>query len=269
MQFFENELLFDEELTQNDTKLRAMFPNKQQIALLTDTLQSPTEVLGIKVRLGNKPLAFNLKSLIELSGGALNPAIAATIAQKDYYLIVHAIGALRTQGKAKVDELQYYAEVKTPVEAQTIDLLPNTRFKEVFHAQVNFEGSLSASGQAMVNIPTELTEKLIPQYVSIGGNMQVQLSTNSSFIGKFTFSVQLPVVQAMGVSSNTCSWVLNPDENKTPLLGDQLLVQSVVVPKGTSSIKYRIYGLVKADRGLFWEQQQKQTPEYEIEVKLN
>lgn len=269
MNFFEDELLFNEELSIKDTMLKGVFNTEKALIELSESISSPTEVLGIKVRLGNMPLVYNLKKLIEQGGGALHPAIAATIDQKDFYLIIHAIGAIRTQGKARVDELQYFAETKEHLGLQTIDLIPNTRFKEVFKANVNFEGALSASGQALVDIPADLTQNLIPQFVNIGGNMQVQLSTSASFIGKFTFNIKLPVIQSSGIASNSCSWVLNPDEDKTPLLGDQLLVQSIMVPKGTQVLKYKIYGLVKVDRGLLWKQQQKQTPEYIIEVNLS
>ena len=98
--------------------------------------------------------------------------------------------------------------------------------------------------------------------------MQIQLSSNASFIGKFNLSVKYPVVQSVGIASNSCSWVLSPDEKKTPLLGDQVLVQTIAVPKGVDGLTYSAYGVVKVDRGLFHFQEQKRTQEYQIAVKL-
>lgn len=267
MEFFENELLFTEQLSLNDHQIKGLF-TESTLKEYANTTNSPTELLGINIRLGSKPIVLNLSKLMRMGGDALHPIIESLFEEKDCYLIVHAIGAIRTQGKARIDELQYFAEADNAEIVQTTDLIPNTRFKKVFEANATIEGSLTANGQAMIDIPDELTKALIPQYMSIGGNMQLQLSTEANFVGKFIYNIQLPIIQSSGIASHTCSWVLNPDENKTPLLGDQLLVQSIAVPKGTPNITYNMHGVVKVDRGIFWKQQQKKTPVHQVVVNL-
>jgi hypothetical protein len=266
MNYFESELIFEQ--TKPVTQLRSKSFNKRQLPSKSsneDNLNS-IQLLGIKVRIGNQPLVINLKELIKLKK-ASSQNFDAFLSQ-DHYLIVHAISAMRTKGKAKVDELHYYAEATEPSHLQTIDLIPNTRFKEIFKANINCETSLSLTGEVSLDIPLELNENLIPQLINLGANVQLQISNSIHFIGKLNFSVQLPVVQASGIASNTCTWVLNPDENKTPLLGDQLLIQTVALPKGTKSITYKLSGLVKVDKGLLWKQQEKATPEYLVTVTL-
>ncbi|MCC6373076.1 MAG: hypothetical protein IT236_18880 [Bacteroidia bacterium] len=267
MNYFESELIFEE--TKPGTAIKAKaFKNHYRPTQTSNTnAAKPTQLLGITVRIGNQPLVINLKELVKLKDDSLQnftPFLA-----RDYYLIVHTISAMRTQGNAKVDELHYHAEAIEPDGLQTVELIPGTRLKEIFKANMDYEASLSLTGEALLNIPAELSQNLIPQLINLGGNMQLQICNSAHFIGKLTFSVQLPVIQAAGIASNFCSWVLNPDENKTPLLGDQLLIQTVSVPKGTAGISYKLKGLVKVDKGLFWKQQEKATPEYRVKVEFD
>ena len=222
-------------------------------------------ILGIAVRLGNEPIVKDLKKLYEYSAKTIPPDLRVLFEKKDIYLIVHAISAVRLSGSAKVDELQYIAEI---IEngMQTIDLLPNTVFKELATINLGFEGSLSGNGNFSATLPDALTQSLLQDEITLGGDMKIQLSANASFVGKFTYSLKFPVIQSAGIASNFCNWILNPQDK--PLLGDQLLIQTVAVPKGTEKITYKTKGVCKADRGIFWKQQIMVTREYNIEVVL-
>ena len=261
MNYFEQELIFS---TENSTK--SLNRGLQEMKLPDF---DSAEILGIKIRLGNQPLVYNLKDLIKKSGKQNSSSANERIENKDYYLIVHAISALRTKGRAKVEELHYFADAIDPNTLQTIDLIPKTRFKEVLKANLKLAGGLNLKGETFFDVPITLTESLISEFINIGASMRLQLSTSAEFIGSYSYSVQIPVVQSAGISSNSCSWILKPDENKTPLLGDQLLIQSIGVPVGCKSVSYKINGLIKADKGIFWKQQEKKTDDLIIEVKLN
>ena len=221
------------------------------------------EILGIRVKIGNQPLVYNLKNLASKSGCAFSP-----FQNKEHYLIVHSISAIRTHGKAKVDELQYYATSVDPTELQTVDLVPQTRFNEVFNADFSFTGTLTLSGETSLEIPTIVAGSLLPEFVDIGTDMQLQLCTAAGFIGKFKYNVQIPIIQSGGIGSNSCTWILNPNERKTPLLGDQLLVQSISVPLGCKQVSYRISATIKADKGILWKRRTQKTPEMVTLVKL-
>jgi len=257
MEYFEENLIFEEIKTR-----------KLKRGLLDNTNKSTDiapSILGIVLRLGNTPIVKDLKKLYEYSDKVIPADLQVLFEKKDIYLIVHAISAIRLSGSAKVDELQYNAEI-IEKGAQTIDLLPNTSFKELATLNLGFEGALSGNGNFSATLPVSLTQTLLPDEITLGADMKIQLSSNANFVGKFTYSLKFPVIQAAGVSSNFCTWVLNPQDK--PLLGDQLLIQTVAISKGAEKITYKVKGVCKADKGLFWKQQIMETVEHDIEVNL-
>ncbi len=271
--YIEQTLYFKEIQTKDELKL-----DKEPLSKSAGTIPrhrtGSAEVLGIHLQLGNQPIVTNLRKVLESIHGVLPPKMEALFQEKEIYTIVHAVGITRLEGSAKVDELHYEAEMidedgNTLKDAQTIDLIPHTRFKQVIKANVNFEGSLSVNGNAMAKLPESLTKGLLQEYVSVGGAMHLQLSNSNSFVGKFTYSLKYPVVISTGIASNRCQWVLKPDKIKTPLLGDQLLVQTISVPKSKSKIRFMLKGMVKVGNGFFSKQLTKETDEYEVEVGLS
>lgn len=253
MNYYEDKLHFEEESPKR----------------LERSLFDPDKIkqkLGIALRLGNSPIVKNLQKLFEYSGKTLTPDLRTLFDKKDLYIIVHMIGAIRLNGSAKVDQLQYNAEIIDVDEAQTIDLLPNTSFKELVKINLGCEGTINGNGNFSASIPTTLTQSLLDKEIGLGGDMKIQLSTNANFIGKFTYSLKFPLIQSTGIASNFCTWVLNPQEK--PLLGDQLLIQTLAVPKGTNKVTFKAKGVCKADKGVFWKQQVLETEEYHIEVNL-
>lgn len=261
MNFFETELVFIPREGEARQATRGFGKATDREAFT----KAPSESLGIRLRLGDRPLVYNLSELARLSGKSHNANLSI---DQDFYLIVHAISATRTQGRAKVEELQYFASATEPANLQTIDLVPKTRFNQLMNASLHLEGALDLFGEMLLDVPSALADQLMDQQLDLGPGLRLELSASARFIGRFTYSLQVPVVQASGVGSGTCCWVLRPNEEKTPLLGDQLLVQSIAVPKGTKTIRYVISGRVKADKGVFWKRQEMSTPEYEVEVKL-
>lgn len=266
MQFIEETLEFSTPLRLEQSSLIKSLSIEALPTL--NRLTGDTQMAGITVRLGNQPIVHSLRKILELSNANIPPEIEVLFEKKNIYSIVHTIGAIRVDGSAEVDELQYHAKVINIDNAQTIDLIPSTKFKEALKASVTIEGSMSATGNVSAKLPAELINSLLPKYLSLGGDMQIQLSTNASFIGKFNFSVKFPVTQSLGIASDHCSWILNPDEDKTPLLGDQLLIQIIAVPKDTIELQYNVFGVVKVDRGIFYAQEEKKTGEYQFAVVL-
>lgn len=224
-----------------------------------------SEVLGIRLRLGNQPLVYDLDQLQQQSGKAVEND---TLPRTRRFMVVHVMSALRIHGKARVDELHYSAVSSNPLSLQTIALIPQTRFEHFMKGSFGLTGSLNVCGQVSPDIPPIVTETLLNQFIDIGADLQLQLCAASEFIGKYTFSIQAPVIQSSGIGSNACDWIIHPNEEKTPLLGDQLLIQVISVPSSCKALHYTISGLVKADKGIFWRQQEISTPHYEIEVKL-
>jgi len=269
MDFIEETLHFTHPLAPKDSPLNMSF-SVEGLKTIDKISRGGggAKVAGINVRLGNQPIVRNLKKLLELSNANLPPEIEVLFEKRDIFSIVHGIGAIRVEGDADIEELQYHAKVVNINNAQTIDLIPSTKFREALNASVTIEGAMTASGNISAKIPNELTAALLPTYINLGGDMSVQLSSNASFLGKFVFSVKFPVIQSAGVASDSCSWILSPDENKTPLLGDQLLIQFITVPKGITELKFEVYGVVKVDKGIFYSPETKNTGIYEVIAKL-
>jgi hypothetical protein len=251
---------------------RFFFEEEEEIekSLFTDDLPNAKrepEAFGIVIRLGNAPIVRNLKKLIELSHSQLPPEIEILFNEHDIYTVTHAIGVMRLTGRAKVEELQYNATIIDLDGAKTIDLLPNTSFKTIFGINSSFEGAIKAGGSFSAQIPDELKQALSNKVVSLGGDIDLQLSTNSQFVGKVQCNLKLPVVTSSGISTNSCTWILNPEEN--PLLGDQLLIQTIAVPKNTTNITYKIKGLTKVTKGFFRGMKEAETSTNTITLKLN
>jgi hypothetical protein len=261
MKYIDTELLFTETKDPGTTTNRSF--NKEHG--FQNQEKTDTEVLGVKVRMANNPLVYNLR---DFSRKGNKEIFENASSESEHYLIVHAISAIRTSGNAKVEELSYTATSSEPEKLQTVGLIPETKFNEKLRADLDFMGAIGISGEASLSIPAVVMSNLLQEFIDIAPGLKLQLSTALGFVGKFTYSFKTPIIQSAGIGSNSCTWILKPDENKTPLLGDQLLVQSVRVPLGSKRIIYKISGSIIADKGILWKQQEKKTPEYEIEVKL-
>lgn len=257
MEYYEEVLSFELEQQQEKSLFDSDFANSKP----------EPEILGVKVRLGNAPMCFNLERLMQKSNKELPAELQLQFETQKIYLITHAIGVVRFKGNAKVVELQYNAEAKNIIGAKTIDLLPRTTFIDKLKIDTGLSGALKAAGNMSVEIPDELKNALSGTSLSLGGDLELELSTNAKFVGKINYSIQLPVVQSMGVSSNKCTWVLKPDAN--PLLGDQLLVQTISVPKETENLIFSIKGLIKVDNGWFSKTKEQETSIQTITLKLD
>lgn len=240
LSFFEEDILFEEIVKES----KSLFDKNDIPGAVPDP-----EIFGIKIRIGNNPVVRNLKKLIELSHGQLAPEVQVLFENSDIYTITHAIGAIRFKGSSSLKELQYNGEITDVSEATTIDLLPGTKFKTFLSVNNSYEAAIKSSGTFHAEVPKELNEALSGKSVSLGGNIDLQLSTNSDFVGKLSFSVQLPVVTSSGLASNKCTWIINPDGQ--PLLGDQSLVQTIAVPKGTASVLFKVKATAKVRHGFF------------------
>jgi hypothetical protein len=196
----------------------------------------------IELRLGNRPVARSVRSLFELAEKKLPPEIAAL--KGETYLIAHAIGVAAKKGAGRVDSVQLRASFAGA--GTTIDLVPNTAFKEFVKAGLKFEAGLGADGYAKV--PTVGVPDL-GQLVTLGAGAELKLSAEASVVGNLSVSLATPKIQAVGRSSTIASWQI--DKQDQPLVGDQVLVQTVTVPKGQESIGFTLQAIATIDPGFF------------------
>jgi len=189
---------------------------------------------GVEVRLGNRPVARNLGRLYEL-GHKQMPNGLAVFDAYELWLITHAVSAIRKGGSATVRALGYEA-VFDEREVCTIDLLPPTRFRTWLQASAELdlgaEGNLELPDQALTLLPLETL---------LGGGARLRLSSAVNVIGRFSCNLLSPVVTAVGCQQSRCEWWFEPDGDK-PLLGDQLMVQTVLVHPGTDVLRFKTRG---------------------------
>ncbi|MGF7039722.1 hypothetical protein [Mucilaginibacter lappiensis] len=206
------------------------------------------EFFGLKIRIGNKPVVRNLKKLIELSNQQLPPEVSVLFENYNIFTVTHAIGVIQISGNASLNELQFNGEI-VDADATTIDLLPDTAFKSLLSINGDYEAAMKAGGSFSAKLPNELTNALSGKSISLGGDIDLHLSSNTQFVGKISASIKFPLIIATGKNSSHCSWVIKRDQD--PLLGDQLLIQTVAVAKTCTAMTYKVKATAKVKHGFF------------------
>lgn len=221
------------------------------------------EVFDIRLQVGNRPIVKNLYHLFRLDKKEISSDMKVLYKDKDLYSVLHAVSAV-SQG-AKIKELVYEAKMVDD-EAQTIDLLPATKFIEYLGGKTKGTVSLSATGNISASTANiENVDK--SELVDLGGGIKLNTNIEGGISGEFSFSFKFPVVQSMGIASDSCTWILNPQSDK-PLNGDQLLMQVIAVPKKTKKIKYEIEAEIKASEGWLWKKKAQKTTKIKVEIDL-
>jgi hypothetical protein len=202
------------------------------------------DVKGLKIRLGDRPIARDVRRLYERSHKELPPNLAI-YDTFSVWIIPHALGAIYEPEansplglqRPTVLSLGYEVDFRHEESAYTIDLMPQSQFVKKIEVGTEVKIDLGAEGNAL--LPTAQVN-LMADRVSLGGGAHVQLAADAHLVGRVSFSLLTPVVQATGVSSSHCHWVLRAHEQ--PLLGDQMLLQTMLVPQGIRELVYKVRG---------------------------
>ena len=80
-------------------------------------------------------------------------------------------------------------------------------------------------------------------------------------------TLKTPKVQAVGNSSSAVHWQFDKDED--PLVGDHVMVQTIVVPKGQENLTLRMRASASIDPGVFRRPVQIATDELTADVELD
>jgi hypothetical protein len=212
------------------------------------------------LRIGELPVVRSLRKLAELGGKQLPPEISAL--KGETYMITHAVGINAAEKPNSIQRISYRASFNDPG-ATTLELLPNTSFKEFFVGKLKFEASIAANGTAKT---PELLSKLA-EIINLGVGAELKVATEASMIGNLTLSLKSVKIQATGQMGATATWQFDRDEN--PLVGDQVLVQTIVVPKGQKKLTFSLQGFAIIDHGWFQRPVSIETPVTQVEVELD
>jgi hypothetical protein len=208
---------------------------------------------------GDRPFARSVRKLYKARKQELPPEIASL--KGETYLITHAIGLTAKHSANKVEMVGYSAHFDDP--GSTIELFPNTQFKEFFAASTKFQAGISADGYA--KLPDQIGA-LAKEVVNLGAGAELQVGAEAKVVGKLTLTVKTPKIQAVGNASSRVSWQLHKDEN--PLVGDQVLVQTIVVPKGQEKLTFKMQAFAVISPGLFRRPVRVETEELTVRVDL-
>ena len=194
------------------------------------------------LRLGDKPFARSIRQLFELKKMQLPAEIE--VLKGETYLITLAVGLSAKSGPNRVKIVGFTA--KFDGQGATIDLFPKSEFKEYFALGGKFEAGVSADGYA--KLPDEVGA-LSAEVINLGAGAEMKLAAEAKMVGKLSLSLKSPVVQAIGTASSTVEWQFHRDQ--TPLVGDQVMVQTVVVPAGQKQLNYTLNAHAVIDPGPF------------------
>src|SRR5215472_10337767 len=194
------------------------------------------------LRIGDRPIARSIRALYGLRKKRLPAEI--DVLKGETYLISHAVGVAAARGAGRVRTLGYSASFAG--EGSTVELFPNTSFRETLASQLTFSAIISADGSARV--PEQLT-RMAQQVLPIGLGAELALSAEGTTVGRLGLSVKTPRVQAVGQASSRCVWQFDKDQQ--PLVGDQAMLQTVVLPRGEDTIAFTIQAFAVIDPGVF------------------
>lgn len=208
----------------------------------------------IRINISKRPIARNMLNLYGLKGKKL-PNELAVFTAYDIWLITYGIQIIKEGGWKSVTQvglqLKYSDEPLDP-RITIIENLPNTTFTEYLDGNLLIRAGLKVNGTAA--IPSFKVSKKVIE-LGLGGKLLVQESSNVGV--SINFSILSPKIIAAGVGGNEGEWVINRDSKK-PLVGDQLLMQTILTPVGLVSqnnllpikVEARVYATIAGPIGL-------------------
>jgi hypothetical protein len=198
----------------------------------------------LKVSVGNRPLSWRLPDLFQ-RGGQVIPKDLKLYQRWDVWMIAHAIsvadrGEFATLLNSVVDAVGYEAEFKAS-QAVTVALQPEpANVRRVggslqVTVDVGLDGSTSGQAAATDGVTLPLMAG-----ASLG------FSAGAQAFGRLTFGVWTPTIVTTGICSGRAEWLFNRED--APLRNSQVMFQTVLVPAGTKSLKFkcRAYALIRS-----------------------
>lgn len=198
------------------------------------------EFKNIKVRIGNKPIAFDLKKLYELREKKV-PEYMDIFDAYDIWMINYYISIVDTDALRNVSQFGFITEYDSKI-ITILDTMPQTKFTKVFGGSASFEADLSLTGS--FSIP-DTNINLTPTVENLAFGGKIKLAGNLEVIGRIDFNVFTTDIVATGKGSSNGEWVFNKSEY--PLNGDQNMVHVILTPKNQKQIKIKteIYSTIR------------------------
>ena len=196
---------------------------------------------NIEVRIGYSPFAYSLGELYERAGRQLPPDMEVFRSYR-IWVVRHTISVSKEPGNKDVRHLKY--EVRFPREPKVTikEVFPQTQFVDKFKVDLNneflFEAGINLEGEA--SPPQAVTEMLEhTESLSFGGkaDAKLKLSTSNKVVGRLSFAVKTPIIQATGTGDYYSQWQFTKYEQ--PLIGEHKTIQILLVPKNVDELSFK------------------------------
>lgn len=191
---------------------------------------------NIQVRIAEFPEIINFYHLLKKSGAEITQEVDELVSRFDLYILTHSVGIVDRNKIGKIDQLGYRLATLNGLRLQNRVLLPETQFiKPKISGGFTFNASVKTNGE--MKIPENAIQiKKLPLKLNTSGEANASLNSDLSI--DFALPTLSPIIQTIGKFSSYAEWCI--DFNNTPLVGDQVFIQSIAVEKGTEEILFEV-----------------------------
>lgn len=191
------------------------------------------------LQLGEKPLVRSLKELYGLKNQPVPPEIGSL--RGEPYLITHRVGVIADDHANAIEVVGYTASFSD--KGSTVEVLPTTDFTQYIMAGLDFVAGIGADGHAKT--PEDLANINV-QGFELGANASLKVGTRADVAATLSIRLLSPVIQAVGKASASVTWQFR--KNERPLVGEQVMAQTLIVPKGAKALHYTLQGFAVISR---------------------
>jgi hypothetical protein len=190
-----------------------------------------------------RPRAIDLRKLWKLSGQTPDKAILAALGPNRPILLAHAVTAFPVGAgrPPRVWGIRYRSSV-FGVDADTVDLQPNTELLDIVQVDSQAELGLSLGGKLSVLGAATGGLSALPGVDLNGASVSADTDQKATLRIRFTMSV--PKVIAGPDAAGGAGWQLYAQDRR--LEGHQALLQTLLVPKGADRLRIEVVSSVAA-----------------------
>lgn len=187
----------------------------------------------VLLRVGQRPIVTNLKGVYLKSHQELPPNFEVFSAY-DIWLIAFGVGILRKAGFREVKQFGLSVTFPEKPRVTVLDVLPQTEFVKRLGSDLKSELALGLNGSARAS--ANVVADIVPTApLQLSADASLKASAELNVVGNISFSVQTPIIQAIGVGGSCAEWVFKKSDK--PLVGDQHMMVTLLTPKNTEDLE--------------------------------
>jgi hypothetical protein len=187
----------------------------------------------LRVRIGRRPIALNLGALYKRRGHPI-PEEFEIYQGHHIWMLSQSLSVLRDGKSLDVSHLHYEIEFGHQT-ATVTEVLPQGRFLMPEGGGFRCEADIRLNGRAAAPEDAPAGEGLV-ENLYFGGRMV--LANRDDTVGRVSFGVMTPLVQAAGAGDDASQWVF--ERSGEPLAGYQMMLELLLLDKHVHKLNCRI-----------------------------